>query len=139
MKHLDTKKTMTATIMILPLLAGLPILAAADSEPVPIPVPPPVVKVTSFVRTQPVPQLSELCGYVTGLKPGHSAVVRIISDPQTNKPGFYQSLTGPDGRFCLTLFTYTGYAEAVVLDPASQPRLSEVAHATVATGEGTRN
>lgn len=88
--------------------------AQAQTPPVPVDPVPLGIRITSFVRVQQPAILSELCGVVTGLTPGRDILIRVTMDPGANRPGFYQTLPGPDGRFCLLGFSYTGYAYAEI-------------------------
>lgn len=107
-----TKHTSLSLALLAGSLASPTVLADAPPEA------PIGIRITSFVRLQQTAILSELCGIVTGLPPGATPLVRVTMDPATNRPGHYQTLPGPDGRFCLLGFSYTGYAQAEVYQGA---------------------
>lgn len=73
----------------------------------------PSVQITSFIMLYPRGPVAELCGVVTGLESGY-AVARIAADYNTSRVGHYNVLVGADGRFCTTLATYYGTAQATV-------------------------
>lgn len=74
------------------------------------------VKVTSFyfIRNGGDP-LAELCGLVEG---GNSTptFIRVLVDPKSNRQASYNTLAGPDGKFCLGLITYRGTAEVTLME-----------------------
>jgi hypothetical protein len=73
----------------------------------------PSVQLTSFVMLFPRGPVAELCGVVTGIETGY-AVARIAADYNTSRVGYYNVLVAKDGRFCTTLTTYYGTAQASV-------------------------
>ena len=75
------------------------------------------VKITSFnyVRTSGDTfrsPLAELCGTVEGAT-SEITLVKVTVDPK-NKPAIYNTVVGPEGKFCLAVITYRGDAEAEV-------------------------
>lgn len=75
------------------------------------------VKVTSFqyVRmgnTQ--GPVAELCGAVEGATAAPT-FVQVTVDHNTSKPGHYNTLAGTNGKFCMTVVTYRGTAEAALI------------------------
>ena len=77
------------------------------------------VKITSFVflRTHPPDShtmpIAELCGQVEPAT-GKAEMIKIVSDPKAKNPANYFSWAGKDGKFCTTLVTYSGLAEASI-------------------------
>ena len=71
------------------------------------------VEITSFVMAGSRTRAAEVCGKISGMK-GSWLAVRITVDPKGDRPGVYNTLAGNDGRFCTTVVTYTGLAEASV-------------------------
>ena len=71
------------------------------------------VKVTSFRFLESGSRFSpaaEICGEL--LTPsGKAEMVKITSDPASKGPGLYYSWTGPEGKFCSIIATFTGKAE----------------------------
>lgn len=70
-------------------------------------------KVTSFRFLQSGSHSSaaaEICGELINptAKP---EMIKITSDPGSKGPGKYYSWTGPEGKFCSVIATYTGKAE----------------------------
>lgn len=65
-----------------------------------------VVTVDSFQMVQGGSPLAELCGTVSGATQTNTAV-RVVADPRTSRPGVYNTFAGADGKFCLTLITYS--------------------------------
>lgn len=93
------KKTMNKVIF---LTISLPAVSFASD-----------VKVTSFRFLQSGSHSSaaaEICGELINptAKP---EMVKITSDPGSKGPGQYYSWTGPEGKFCSVIATYTGKAE----------------------------
>jgi hypothetical protein len=69
------------------------------------------VKITSFVYPRSGQYYAELCGQVEQAKSA-STLIKVIVDPKSKNPGTYNTLAGSDGKFCLTVITYKGEAEA---------------------------
>lgn len=76
------------------------------------------VKITSFnyVRTSTNfnSNLAELCGRVEGATTSPT-FINVKVDPKNNSYASYNTLAGPDGKFCLALITYRGTAEASLI------------------------
>jgi hypothetical protein len=73
----------------------------------------PTVAITSFVAANDNTPVSEICGKVTGATSEFS-VVRILVDPKSKTPGFYNTVAGSDGAFCAVVMTWQGTATASV-------------------------
>jgi hypothetical protein len=73
----------------------------------------PIVEITSFLSAGSRTNAAELCGKVTDSKYDWT-VVRIVADPQSNRPGIYNTLVGKDGKFCVVVVSYSGRAEASI-------------------------
>lgn len=71
------------------------------------------VKITSFtyVNGTSANRHAELCGLVEGAETTPS-YVRVVVDPRSGRPGIYNTVAGVDGKFCLSVVTYRGTAEA---------------------------
>lgn len=84
------------------LLIGATALASSD------------VKITSFKFLDHGSHFSpgaELCGELT-TPLNKPVMVKIVSDPEEKSPGNYYTWTGPEGKFCAVIATYTGKADA---------------------------
>lgn len=72
------------------------------------------VKITSFRFLESGATASpaaELCGEL--VTPSNKPeMLKIISDPKSKAPGLYYIWAGKDGKFCCVLATYSGNAEA---------------------------
>lgn len=75
----------------------------------------PTVKITSFVYANAERKLAELCGVVSDMS-ASPTYVRITVDPNTSRPGVYNTFAGGDGKFCLTVITHSGMASARAWD-----------------------
>lgn len=100
------------------LIFGVSAWAATDVEP--------KVEITSFTIAGSRTRAAELCGKVTGSM-SEWMVVRVLVDPKTDKPGVYNVITGKDGKFCTTVVTYSGQAEASIGWGSGKEVVSEVA------------
>ena len=76
------------------------------------------VKITSFyflengaARTP----AAELCGSLNQ-PTGKPEMIKITVDPKSKDPGMYNAWTGKDGKFCLVLATYSGSADAELVE-----------------------
>lgn len=99
------------------LVFGVSAFAAATEEQ--------KVEITSFIMAGSRTRAAELCGKVTGSTADWLAV-RVVVDPKTDKPGVYSALVGRDGRFCMTVVTYSGQAEASIGWGPGREFISEV-------------
>lgn len=72
------------------------------------------VKVTSFSTIRIAGDIfhpvAELCGLVENAT-SHPSFVRVVVDPNSNRPGVYNTVAGEDGKFCLTVITHRGSAK----------------------------
>ncbi len=75
----------------------------------------PNVKITSFTYPAQGQVYAELCGLVEGAE-SSPTFVRVTVDHKSNRPGIYNAIAGKDGKFCTTVITYRGTAEAVVME-----------------------
>lgn len=71
----------------------------------------PSVRITSYTYVNQERKLAELCGVVSNMTktPTH---VQVTVDYNSSKPANYNTLVGPDGRFCTVVVTYYGTATA---------------------------
>lgn len=72
------------------------------------------VKITSFKFMDHSAHFSpgaELCGEVIS-PTGKPAMIKVTSDPEEKAPGNYYVWSGPDGKFCAVIATYSGKADA---------------------------
>ncbi len=69
------------------------------------------VKITSFNYTGSNTQVAEICGELQTVD-NQIKIVEVTSDPNWKRPGFYSTIVSESGKFCLTIFTLTGNAEA---------------------------
>ncbi len=76
------------------------------------------VKITSFnyVRTSQdlMSPLAELCGAVEGATTAPT-FIQVIVDHKSSKPAYYNTFAGVNGKFCTSVITYRGTAEAVLV------------------------
>jgi len=76
------------------------------------------VKVTSFnqVRINETfnNPIAELCGQVES-PTGPQTFITIIVDPGSRRPATYNTIAGPNGKFCLQLVTYRGTADVTIM------------------------
>lgn len=76
------------------------------------------VKITSFYflgsGAQRTPA-AELCGILTQ-PTGKPEMIKVTVDPKSKDPGMYNAWTGKNGKFCLVLATYSGSADAEVVE-----------------------
>lgn len=87
------------------------------------------VEITSFIAAGSRTRAAELCGKVTG-STSEWLAVRVVVDPKTDRPGVYNTLVGKDGRFCATVVSYSGQAEASVGWGSGKEVTSELATLT---------
>lgn len=86
----------------------------------------PKVEITSFIAAGSRTRAAELCGKVTG-SPSEWLAVRVVVDPKTDRPGIYNTLVGKDGKFCTTVVSYFGRAEASIGWGSENEVISETA------------
>jgi hypothetical protein len=68
--------------------------------------------------------LAELCGKVSHHSQ-YPAFVKIIADPNSRNPGIYNTLTDDQGAFCLTLVTYRGSVDVMLIGNQNSVRFSK--------------
>jgi hypothetical protein len=73
------------------------------------------VKITSFTYPAQGQVYAELCGLVEGAETSPN-YVRVVVDHKSNRPGIYNAIAGKDGKFCVTVTTYRGTAEATIME-----------------------
>lgn len=71
------------------------------------------VKVTSYTYIRSGEPTAELCGLVEGAT-SLPSYVRVQVDHRSARPATYNTIAGADGRFCISVITYRGTAEASV-------------------------
>lgn len=69
------------------------------------------VQITSFRSAGQNTSAAEICAVISGQVMPYQLNVRVVSDPQTNRSGIYNTFVDQSGRFCLSIVTYTGYAQ----------------------------
>lgn len=74
----------------------------------------PTVKITSFVYNGQDKRAAELCGIVFD-QTTTPTFVQVVVDQTTNRPANYNTLVGPDGKFCIAVVTFRGTAIAKIL------------------------
>lgn len=70
------------------------------------------VKITSFYYINNTRPHAELCGKVEDSS--FPALVKVVVDPHTNRPGTYNTMVGSNGKFCVMVATWSGKAEALL-------------------------
>jgi hypothetical protein len=77
------------------------------------------VKITSFVfikghgaNAEWLP-LAEICGQAEPAT-GKPEMIKIVSDPKSKNPAHYFAWAGKEGKFCTTIITYSGLADASI-------------------------
>ena len=81
------------------------------------------VKITSFYFVGQGSPLAEICGLVEASN-SNPSYVTIKVDPRGRRPGTYNTVAGADGRFCTTVVTYSGFAEANLMGEQKLVRAS---------------
>ncbi len=71
----------------------------------------PTVQITSYVYVNQERKVAELCGVVSNMTKAPT-FVQVTVDYNSRKPAPYNTVVGPDGRFCMTVVTYYGTAIA---------------------------
>lgn len=72
------------------------------------------VKINSFTYVNKERRIAELCGTVTNAQ-GPSTFVQVTVDETSKRPAIYNTLAGPNGKFCTVVITYYGTAIAEAL------------------------
>lgn len=69
------------------------------------------VEITSYLYTNSERKVAEICGVV---KEATSPVtnVQIVVDYNSKRPGTYNTIAGPNGKFCTVVVSYYGTAKA---------------------------
>lgn len=67
------------------------------------------VEITSFRYAGAPTRIAEICGKIVNFN-GPSATIKIVVDPNMNRPGIYNVLVGSEAQFCTVVLTYTGKA-----------------------------
>lgn len=76
------------------------------------------IKVTSFSFLDHSAHFSpgaEFCGELVA-PTGKPEMIKIVSDPGMKDPAQYFAWAGPEGKFCTIIATYTGKAEAILIE-----------------------
>lgn len=71
------------------------------------------IKITSFTMVRSGDPTAELCGAVSEATEVPT-FVRVVVDHRSNRPGVYNAVAGADGKFCMSVITYRGTAEASI-------------------------
>jgi hypothetical protein len=114
MMGIDKKSGIIAGVLLLGAVASV---QAAEE---------PKVEITSFIAAGSRTRAAELCGKVTG-STAEWLAVRVVVDPKTDRPGVYNTLVGKDGKFCTTVVSYSGQAEASIGWGSGKEVVSETA------------
>lgn len=69
----------------------------------------PTAQIKSFVYINQERKVAELCGVVTDATTTPT-FVQITVDERSKRPATYNTLAGPDGKFCSVVVTYYGTA-----------------------------
>jgi len=72
------------------------------------------VKITSFNYVNQERRVAELCGTVTGSE-APTTFVQVTVDERSKRPATYNTMAGPNGKFCTVVITFYGTAVAEVL------------------------
>ena len=73
------------------------------------------VKITSFKYAANQTRTSELCGKVENMI-SDVEMVRVIVDPKAKSPGIYNVIVGKEKTFCVSVVTWTGFAEVEMMN-----------------------
>ncbi len=71
------------------------------------------VKITSYLYVNNERRVAEICGVVTGSETSTS-FVQITVDHKSKRPAVYNTLSGPNGKFCTIVNSLHGTAIAEV-------------------------
>ncbi len=82
---------------------------------------PPTVEIKSFLMAGTRTRAAEICGKVSGMTSSF-VTAKVLVDPKSDRPGTYNVIVGDDGKFCVTVITYTGRAEAILWGTGSTPK-----------------
>jgi hypothetical protein len=74
----------------------------------------PTVKIDSYTYTSQGVRTAELCGTVSNMT-ATPTFVQITVDESSKQPAVYNTLAGPNGKFCTLVVTYYGTAIATAL------------------------
>lgn len=69
------------------------------------------VSITSYVYVNTERKVAEICGLVKD-STTPATNVQIIVDYNSKRPGTYNTIAGPDGKFCTVVVSYYGTAKA---------------------------
>lgn len=72
------------------------------------------VKITSYTYVNSDRKVAELCGLVSESETPNS-FVQITVDHKSKRPATYNTIAGPNGKFCTVVITHYGTAIAEVL------------------------
>lgn len=72
------------------------------------------VKITSFNYVNTERRVAELCGTVTGAETP-TTFVQVTVDERSKRPATYNTMAGPNGKFCTVVITFYGTATAEAL------------------------
>ncbi len=77
------------------------------------------IKITSFNFVRSGEPAAELCGVVSNAT-SNPSYVRVVVDNLSAHPAIYNTIAGVDGRFCLSVITWRGTAEASIFGEAAR-------------------
>lgn len=69
------------------------------------------VRITSYVYVNQERKVAELCGVVDNMT-RTPTFVQVTVDHNSNRPASYNTVVGPNGKFCMVVVTYFGTAVA---------------------------
>lgn len=72
------------------------------------------VKITSYNYVNKERRVAELCGMVTGSS-APTTFVQITVDERSKRPATYNTMAGPNGKFCVVVVSFYGTAIAEAL------------------------
>lgn len=72
------------------------------------------VKITSYVYVNKERRVAEICGVVSESETP-TTFIQIIVDDKSKRPATYNTLAGPNGKFCTLVNTFHGTAIAEVI------------------------
>ena len=75
------------------------------------------VEIKSFISAGSRTNAAEVCGLVIGVS-APTVIVEVKVDGSGKNPGYYSVLVNRDGKFCVTVVTWDGTAEASLMSPS---------------------
>jgi hypothetical protein len=94
------------------------------------------IEISSFIMAGTRTRAAEICGKVSGAT-APFVTAKITVDPKSSRPGTYNVLVGSDGKYCVTVVTFSGTAEASLWSASGNSK-SELVYSTQAQDAGER-